>query len=180
MKVVGDRMKKLNQRGFTLIEVLAVIIILALLGLVAVTGVIGVMNHGKESSYNIMVSDIKTASEELFTELEFQKMGGGDVSLWQYSENGIAIDKINFSDGQGSIQTNLQTLVSNGFLKGVSNDKKDSNQSSRVLIHPIENEDIGFCEIMIYKQVDDRKKVTYLVQSTSMDLLCPTNDDYLK
>lgn len=176
--------KVLNQKGFTLIEVLAVIVILALLGIIAVPGVIRTMNSSKKSSYYIMVSDIQTASGELFEELEFQKMGGGEVSLWQYSANGVTSEKVNsFIDeenNQQKIQTNLQTLVSNGFLKGSSNEKKDSNQNSRVLIHPVENKDIGFCEIIISKKVDEKKKVTYLVRNTSEDPLCPTDDDYQK
>ena len=121
-------MKKLNKKGFTLIEVLAVIAIIAIFGLIAVPGVLNSINNGKKSSYNIMISNIKTASQTLFEEVNYT-----NTELYQYNSNGIKsttkvkTEKVYNNKNDSSIaqiQTNLQTLVSNGYLKGTTKEEK--------------------------------------------------------
>ena len=53
-------MRKLNSKGFTLIEVLATVVLIAILGLVAVPNVLNTINKSKENSYKILIDDIKT------------------------------------------------------------------------------------------------------------------------
>ena len=149
-------MRKINNKGFTLVEVLAVIAIIAILGLIAVPGVLNSIQNSKKSSYNIMISDIKIAGETLFEEIEYN-----DTELYQYSDNGTKLDKkvkteISADEENLSIteiKTNLQTLVSNGILKGT---QKEENGKK-----------IGFCKISIQKKTNlSTGKTEYIIQSS--------------
>ena len=48
----------MNQKGFTLIEVLAVIAIIAILGVVSTPGILNAINNSKKASYNILLDNI--------------------------------------------------------------------------------------------------------------------------
>lgn len=156
-------MKIINNKGFTLIEVLAVIAIIAILGLVTVPGVMSTINNSKNSSYNIMVEDIKTASISLYEEVEY--VGG---TVYQYDGNGNKKSQITINNN--SIETNLQTLVSNGYLKGTTENKKP------ILKNPKTDKNIGYCSIVITKNVLD--KVNYSITSDSSDENCPKTNEY--
>lgn len=49
--MIGDGMKKINNRGFTLVELLAVFAILSIIMLVAVPNVMGILDKNKKSTY---------------------------------------------------------------------------------------------------------------------------------
>ena len=80
--VIGDNMDKLNNKGFTLVEVLAVVVIIAVLGGIAIPGVMSAMETGKKSSKKAMIENIKTASQELYEELYYM-----DGTLYRYNGN---------------------------------------------------------------------------------------------
>ena len=108
---------KLNRKGFTLVEVLAVIVIIALLGGIAIPNILSTINTSKNVSEKSMIENIKTASQQLYEEVEFT----GDI--YQYQENGT-ITTTQITINNNSIETNLQTLVSNGFLSGTGEEEK--------------------------------------------------------
>lgn len=175
---------RLNNKGFTLVELLAAVVIITLLMVIAVPSALHSLNTGKDKSYEILVSNIVIASKELYEEVYSNKLL--DVStnlLYHYDENGnktvnpIKIDVIDVSSS--TITVNLQTLVSNGFLSGTGND----SSSGKKITNPKENnKDIGSCKIKI-KRNNTNNKVTYTVESNTTateDLPCPTTDDYKK
>ena len=171
---------KLNNKGFTLVEVLAVIAIIALLGAIAIPGVLSAINTSKESSYNIMISNIVTSSQSLYEEVSFGN------TIYRYNSTGITSDKVKIESNK--ITTNLQTLVSNGFLSGAGvEDKKDSSEDEEgssesginsKILDPNTKEDIGSCEIVIIKETTNNK-TTYTVEphsapGSSILEKCPT------
>ncbi len=165
-------MKKLNNKGFTLIEVLAVIAIIAILGLIAVPGVLNSINNGKKSSYNIMISNIKTASQSLYEEVDY--MNG---KVYNYDESGTktaTLVKITNS----KITLNLQTLVSNGYLKGTTSEKE--GEKILILINPVDGQNIGSCQITITKETNQSTgKVNYKIESDSnSNSSCPKTNEY--
>ena len=172
-------MKNLNRKGFTLIEVLAVVAIIAILGMIAVPNVLKVINQGKDSSYDILVQDIKTAGCQLIDELDYV---GSD--LYHYTNSGIETTKIVIKSLESGkeITVNLQTLVSNGFLTGMNNeDDSDTNENEKVILNPKNNEDIVSCQIKIIKKIDDanHSKVIYTIENeSSSDGNCPTTEEY--
>lgn len=137
----------LNNKGFTLIEILAAIIILSVVSGIAVIGVMSSINKGKDASYNIMINNIIVASNTLYEEISNSYLIGNDRFLYKYDSNGKTSDKIVITDGK--ININLQTLVSNGFLDGSNNDSYDDNVNKKVLINPKTGLDIGSCLIEI-------------------------------
>lgn len=177
-------MKKLNRKGFTLIEVLAVIAIIALLGLIAVPGVLRTIKESRESTYNMMISNIKIAGTELFEELDLM---GEESTLEEYNAQGVKTgvkltrEKVNSTNPNlkvYQIQTNLQSLVSTGFLKGTT--KEENGEKILILTNPKDNKNIGFCEIIIRKitEVSSEEKTTYEIIGMTANTSCPKTEEY--
>lgn len=190
-------MKKINNKGFTLIEVLAVIAIIAVLGLIAVPSILNTINTSKDATYDILVDEIKVAGKQLFEEVEYT-----NNDLCHYNQDGqlegcldktypndnwkIKITVSNDSNGNEIkvIKVNLQTLVSNGFLNGTNNDNESSgNKNSKIILTPKTKEDIGNCSIRITKTVTGTNyKTSYKIEdaNTTAIEICPTTEDYNK
>lgn len=165
-------MKKLNNKGFTLIEVLAVIAIIAILGLIAVPGVLNSINNSKKSSYNIMISNIKTASQSLYEEVNY--MNG---KVYNYDNSGTkTATPVEITNS--SITVNLQTLVSNGYLKGTTSEKE--GEKKLILTNPVDGKNIGSCQIEIKKETNlTTGKVNYKIESKSTtNSSCPKTNEY--
>lgn len=158
---------RINNKGFTLVEVLAVIVIIAILGFIAVPNVLSTINVGKNKSYDIMISNIVTASESLYQEVEY---GGGE--LYKYGNDGITTY---ISIDENNIEVNLQTLVSNGFLEGTNNNCTTcSNKNEKILLDPRTKEDIGSCNIKITKITKKTENnVSYVVDNIDSNVKCP-------
>ena len=177
---------KLNQKGFTLVEVIATVVIITVLTIVVIPSVFSSLNASKEKSYEIMVANIITASKELYEEVYSNELlGVADTSvLYQYNTNGNTNEIITIASN--TITTNLQTLVSNGFLSGSNNEdctESNSNCNTKILIEPKEQKNIGSCIIEIKRNILNNNKVTYEVSSASTsteDIPCPTDEDYKK
>ena len=160
---------KLNNKGFTLVEVLAVIAIIALLGAIAIPGVLSAINTSKESSYNIMISNIVTSSQSLYEEVSFGN------TIYRYNSTGITSDKVKIESNK--ITTNLQTLVSNGFLSGAGVEDEEGSSESDInskILDPNTKEDIGLCEIVITKETINNKTEYTVKPASNSDEKCPT------
>ena len=154
-------MKRINNKGFTLVEVIAVVVIIALLGMIAIPNVISTINKGKDTSYEILVKDINIAAKQLYEEVEYV-----GVVLKNYNTEG-EFDKIIIDSN--SIETNLQTLVSNGFLSGINNPNRGgSNKNYKIITNPRNNEDIGDCSIKITKTIDSNFNTSYEITNLSI------------
>ena len=190
---------KLNNRGFTLVEVLAVIIILAIIAGIAIPNVLSTINTSKDRSYDIMIKNIITASKALFEEVEYggelHKYTIDDTQIDNEDETSETVSSSTTTDEEliieedtsliiitgDSIKINLQTLVSNGFLSGTCHNNEEEN-CKKVIINPKTGNDIGNCNIIIKKQKQqDSGKVTYSVSAEESELEdCPETEDYNK
>ena len=163
---------KLNNKGFTLVEVLAVVAIIAILGLIAIPSVISTINTGKNTSYKIMISNIITGSQSLYEEIEYN-----GITLYEYDTDGVTSTILTINPSTPSISTNLQTLVSNGFLTGTNNDCTAIsciNRNKKILIDPKTKEDIGDCGIIITKTIDGNGIVKYVITKQDTKAKCPS------
>ena len=144
-----------NNRGFTLVELLATLVVLSII--VSITGytIITTINKSKEENYNVLVKNIVSAAESYYLECKYNN---------NTTSNGITC----------SNTVTLGNLVRYGYLS--SNKMIYSETGAKVgemgLINPKNDEDITSCRITIsYSQ----GKVT--ITSLGGDN-CPTTDEY--
>lgn len=109
----------MNNRGFTLVELLGAVVILTVLVGVSAYSIIGVLNSIKENNYKLLIDNIKKASETYYQECV-------------YGNKCIFDENISLGD-----------LVLNGYLS--SNNEDDKSK----VINPITNKDISNCIITI-------------------------------
>lgn len=157
---------KIDNKGFTLVEVLAVVVIIGILGGLTAKGVLSSINTGKEASYKLMINSIVTASQTLYEELEY---GGSTIWEYSYSDNEVKKEENKKVEVNNKIiNTNLQTLVSNGFLSGSSGFTDEDESGNKYLIDPKSKKNIGSCKITITKSND-----IYSVAPVGNDPICP-------
>ncbi len=191
--VYGGYMR-LDNKGFTLVEVIAVVAIITILSVVVVPSVLNSINNGKQKSYEVLVGDIKIAAKELYEEVYSNELLGDTSKLYQYSydvdnkmisksNNVIEITDNCTDEGYSCIETNLQTLVSNGFLSGST----DGNKQKVILNVREDNANMGNCSIRIVRDVNSSSnKVSYKVskineiKNSKEKNICPTQDEYDK
>lgn len=193
--VYGGYMR-LDNKGFTLVEVIAVVAIITILSVVVVPSVLNSINNGKQKSYEVLVVDIKIAAKELYEEVYSNELLGDTSKLYQYSydvdrkeisnsNNVIKIIDNCIDEGYrySCIETNLQTLVSNGFLSGST----DGNEQKVILNVREDNANMGNCSIKIVRVVNpSSNKVSYKVsnineiENSKGKNICPTQDEYDK
>lgn len=157
----------MNRKGFTLIELLAVIIVIALIAIIVTPSVIEYVNSAKNTSYNLLIKSIVSASKTYYEECEY-----GDLSDNSKYENYAC--KINKDEKGDYIITNLGALANTGMLS--VNDVDSDNK--KIVINPKDNTDISSCDVIIKKKVEISKesketvtnyKVTYNISSKN----CP-------
>lgn len=155
--MVND-MKKIDRRGFTLVELLAVIILLSIIMGFGSYAVIGIINNTKEKSYQQLVGEIKNAVEVYYLEcVEPPKDNTGNflVNCPNKGENGF-------------YNISLGDLVTYGYLKGNGTDSNDKT----ILVNPKDNVNISSCEIN-YKYDGENVMVNAVDGETNES--CPTS-----
>lgn len=135
-------MKKINNKGFTLVELIATIVLLSLIMSIGTYSITKIIKDSKEKDYELLIKEIVDATEIYYQECRF-------------SNN----DKIicpNLTDGY--YYTTLDTLVDYGYLKGNGTVKVDDKELF-VVIDPKTNKDISACQIK-YKYANGKMEVS--------------------
>lgn len=157
----------MNKKGFTLVELLAIIVVIALISVLISPSIINLFGTSKDKTYEILINNIQKAAENYFQECEY-----GDLSSARYGTKACRIDKIN--DNKSKTEISLETLATFGMLKVTSVDE----EQNKVIINPKNNENINSCRIRITKELiknnQSIKKVQYTVESISSDTKCPS------
>lgn len=98
-----------NRDGFTLVEVLAVLVIIAILAAVAIPTMSGFINDARKKSYTSQARNVYVAAQAAALELEA-------------AENGVAAAAVNFyTRGDGSnYMTRVEALLGNDVESGSS------------------------------------------------------------
>lgn len=138
-------MKRLDNKGFTLVELIAVIVLLALIMGIGSVSITAVLNNSKKKDYELLVGNIKDASENFYIECKYN----GGISECSQLSSGIS----------------LGTLVKYGFLTG---NEKDGN--TYTLINPIDKKNIFNCTIKIEYNNGD-----VIVSAKNPTDSCPTS-----
>lgn len=160
----------MNKKGFTLIELLAVIVVLGVVLLLAMPSILDSINASRDSSYKILIGNIKTAAETYYQECEY-----GDLSdKNKYGDYACAIDN-------NTINTTIGALANTGILKVSESDENNK----LVVLDPRDNKkNLNDCKITITKEKKDitdnngitSSKVMYEVKGSTQDG-CPTDED---
>ena len=121
-----------NNRGFTLIELVATIVVLSLVMAITAYSITTIMKKNKEELRNQLIVNIKNAAESYYQECK-------------YANN----EAINCNFSNNTLSTTLGDLVNNGYLTGNS---KEENTQNYVLVDPITKANISNCIINIKSQ----------------------------
>lgn len=161
----------MNKKGFTLIELLAVIVVLGVVLTLAMPSILDSINASRNSSYKILIGNIKTAAETYYQECEY-----GDLS----DKNKYGNYACTITDGN-TINTTIGALANTGILKVSESDENDI----LVVLDPRDTtKNLNSCKITITKEKKDitdnngitSSKVMYEVKGSTQDD-CPTDKD---
>ena len=125
-------MKKLNKKGFTLVELLAVIVILSVLMLIALPSVINIMNKARDDAFKDEALSFISAAET-----QYASDGGEGCKIYKYDGDNVndssKTDLTTMKAKKGykaSIKVTDDSaeinLVDTTAKKGVKNFKKDN------------------------------------------------------
>jgi len=119
-----------NEKGLTLIELLAVIVILAIIAAIAIPSIGGIINRTKKESHRANAQILVDAARYAVTAEGFPILGIADTSI----HNGT------LPEGNTEyIDITLQELSDKGYLESIPKDPESSNQqydaSTHVRIH---------------------------------------------
>ena len=141
-----------NNKGFTLIELIATIVILAVVLSITGYAITGIISSARQKNYELLITDIKSAAELYYQECTYMST----ASLNKHVCNDGTVRNITLGE-----------LVIYGYL--TSNDSTESENSMRV-INPNTEEDISDCQIKItYEDELDEIKI----ESVNKSEKCP-------
>ena len=141
----------MNNRGFTLVELLAVIVLLALLAAIGTYAITGIIKSAKDNNYELLIDQVRDASELYYQECKY---GSGVVDCTYNPSN------------NKQLVTTLSKLVEYGYLKGNSENKSDGTSNFKV-VDPRDDTDISSCQITI----EFNRKI--IVAAKSEETGCP-------
>ena len=141
----------MNRRGFTLVELLAVIIIIGLLSIFIIPNIIVALNNSKEASYNTLLENIVISSQTYYEECEYGNLS--DTTRY------------------GFLKVTDTKVISGKEVKVVLNPKNDYDMSNCPIV--IE-------KIKTLQSPDEHgitnTKITYKVTGSGTN--CPTTSEY--
>lgn len=155
-------MKRISNKGFTLVELIATLVILALVMGIGAFSITKIINNSKEKEYELLIKEIKKAVELYYQECTYSK------------DNLIECPTLT---GDNYYEVKLRDLVKYGYLKGNSTVKEEgSDKDSIILVNPKENNNkIMDCSI---KYEYESGKITIQANGQNDTSSCPTTDDY--
>ena len=106
--------KKMNRKGFTLIELIATIVLLGIIASISFVSIYRVIEKNKEDNCKILVNNIKAAANEYASDNRYK--------ISNNKMDGININKTTITEEDGtskqfdSIQFTAEKLISNKYL----------------------------------------------------------------
>lgn len=113
-----------NKKGFTLVELLCVIVILALISVMATTGIIALSSRSKENMYCAKLEMISSIARDYAVKYEYELNNSTELF-----------------NGYKSLKIKVNDLINSGKLE---NDKDDK------VINPIDESSLNDKEIILY------------------------------
>lgn len=137
----------MNNKGFTLIELIVTIVILAIIMSIGTYSIISIINSTRQTNYELLIKHIKEAVETYVIECKYAKDGVNSCS------NGNEIT--------------LGDLVRYGYLTG--NGKNSNNHDTYDIYDTRSNELISNCKIAIsYDEIEKTLKIDQVNSNDSV------------
>lgn len=139
----------MNEKGFTLVELLATLVILALVVTVGGVAITKTIKSSKDNNYRVLIENIKSAAETYYQECRY--MGLDDCPTT--------------ADAEGYYSIKLSVLVKYGYL---------TTNKGNVLADPRDDNNVYTDCTIRYKYHNNRLEVTTLNTNPA----CPVTDDF--
>ena len=140
-------MKSLNRKGFTLVEMLAVVVILGIIMTIMVPSVNHLINKNRDDSYKSLENNIRSAAQAYLSDYRYEITLASNLSSCN-SNDTINVSKIN-SESISNSQLGIDTLINKGYLKA----DKDGN-----IKNPRTSQNINLHESSVLIQYSCSKK----------------------
>ncbi len=120
-------MKKSNRKGFTLIELIAVVVILGVIALIAVPAVTYYLSGAQNDAYKIAEQNLAEAAYNMFADCA----GVGDLAV---------CDQYSVPDSGGYVTVPASVLIANGYLDPIADSARqgsycDENNSFAIIMN---------------------------------------------
>lgn len=153
-----------NNKGFTLVELIATILLLAILVGIGTYSILSIIKKSKLENYNLMITNIRSAAQSYYQECKYSK----ETIRSMFSTDAAANSFCN------NYTVTLGDLVKYGYLKGNKKVTSGTDKDKYIIENPLTGDIISNCKIKITYNSDSSMVVT------TQNLLagCPTNADY--
>jgi len=156
----------MNNKGFTLIELIASILLLGVIMSVTAGTVVNLMESSKQKSYDLLIENIKIGAQGYFEECENQDPNDKTINSCPPIENNEDYTLEYFT-------VSLEELLNYGFLKSSS-----KRENVKIVENPKTNENINPCQIKITKEINKSNyTVSYEFENVPVSTIgveCPT------
>lgn len=130
----------MNNKGFTLVETLAVLVILGIVLSIGGYSIVNYLSFSKEKSLNMFKENVKSGMINYYNECKYMSPTDNICKL-----NGISVIDYNNNNNNNTLTTTVAKLAEYGFLENQGKKEDD------VLIvkNPITNKVINDCKVSI-------------------------------
>jgi len=127
----------MNKKGFTLVELLAVIVVIAILLIIVSTSGFGVFNKAKDKLLEENINSIKEGVNILITEVDScdDDIDASLINEYAPSNNKTCEGLQTKFDNSNDIEITLKYLIDNNYISGESIEKlSDNNPNATIII----------------------------------------------
>lgn len=138
----------MNNKGFTLIELIATIALLAVIALISFVSISSVIKKNKINNCNTLVDNIKGAANEYVSDHRYDE---------EFVDNDVTIDE---EDNRMKVSVNANTLIVENYLSGNITDPFTGEKinGSRIGVDIVLNDDYTMDYATVWLLDEDENK----------------------
>lgn len=125
-----------NNKGFTLVELIATIVVLSLVMSVATYSVVTIINKSNEKDYQLFIKNIQDGAESYYNECKYMNKDM-DICNSDYTVSLGDLVNYGFIKGNGKDSNGYDTLVNPNDKKNVTNCRIKVSYNNGILIEDV-------------------------------------------